>query len=185
MRADGTLQEHRTEPAPRRSTQAAASAGHDSDAIVDVIEMLFFAYRDFTTEPDEILRELGFGRAHHRVLHFVSRRPGLRVADLLEILRITKQSLSRVLRQLIDSGLIEQAAGQADRRERRLFVTADGAALYGRLLDTQMARIGPALAMVGPEQAKVVERFLMEIIDEEERAHITTAHQIAEDAAAE
>ena len=90
---------------------------------VAMVELLFFAYRDFTAEADALLVDLGFGRAHHRVLHFVNRNPGLRVADLLGILKITKQSLARVLKQLVDQGYIRQTAGATDRRERRLHVT--------------------------------------------------------------
>ena len=84
----------------------------------DLIELLFFAYRDFVGDPDEVLAKLGFGRAHHRVLHFVNRNPGIKVADLLDILKITKQSLGRVLKQLIDEGYVVQRAGPHDRRQR-------------------------------------------------------------------
>src|SRR5207344_337185 len=105
-----------------------------SDAeLLAYAELLFFAYRDFTRDPDAILKDFGFGRAHHRVLHFVNRHSGLRVADLLDILTITKQSLSRVLKQLIDQGYIVQQAGSADRRERLLFPTERGRALAERL----------------------------------------------------
>ncbi|MEM8593008.1 MAG: MarR family transcriptional regulator, partial [Pseudomonadota bacterium] len=101
-------------------------------------ELLFFAYRDFTGDPDVILADFGFGRAHHRVLHFVNRNPGLRVADLLDILNITKQSLSRVLKQLIDQGYVSQKAGASDRRERLLYPTERGKALAARLAAPQM-----------------------------------------------
>ena len=97
--------------------------------LLEFAELLFFAYRDFTRDPDAILKDFSFGRAHHRVLHFVNRHSGLRVADLLDILTITKQSLSRVLKQLIDQGYIVQQAGSADRRERLLFPTERGRAL--------------------------------------------------------
>src|ERR671922_1607060 len=93
----------------------------DKERLIAYVELLFFAYRDFTAEPDAVLAEFNFGRAHHRVLHFVNRRPGLRVADLLDILKITKQSLARVLKQLVDQGFVVQHAGEADRREGRLF----------------------------------------------------------------
>src|ERR1700759_4889736 len=86
----------------------------------DLIELLFFAYRDFVGDPDEVLAKLGFGRAHHRVLHFVNRNPGIKVADLLDILKITKQSLGRVLKQLIGDGYIVQKEGASDRRQRLL-----------------------------------------------------------------
>ncbi|MBO0766916.1 MAG: MarR family transcriptional regulator, partial [Hyphomicrobiaceae bacterium] len=101
--------------------------------LVTVIELLFFAYRDFTRDADTILSKFGLGRAHHRVLHFVDRNPGLRVADLLEILKITKQSLAPVLKQLVDEGWIAQQTGVEDRRERRLRATAKGAGLARRL----------------------------------------------------
>src|SRR5688500_10647038 len=91
-----------------------------------VVELLFFAYRDFTREADAILAEYSLGRAHHRVLHFVNRHPGLRVADLLEILKITKQSLARVLKDLVDQGWILQKAGDRDRRQRLLHATEKG-----------------------------------------------------------
>ncbi|MGH6682938.1 MAG: MarR family winged helix-turn-helix transcriptional regulator, partial [Pseudolabrys sp.] len=92
----------------------------------DIIELLFFAYRDFVGDPDEVLSKLGFGRAHHRVLHFVNRNPGMTVADLLDILNITKQSLGRVLKQLVDHGHVVQKEGARDRRQRLLFVTPKG-----------------------------------------------------------
>ena len=96
--------------------------------LITFVELLFFAYRDFTREADAVLAEFGLGRAHHRVLHFVNRHPGLRVADLLEILKITKQSLARVLKQLVDEGWIVQKAGERDRRQRLLYATEKGAA---------------------------------------------------------
>jgi len=125
----------RSADAPARSDDA-AQALQDGAAPLDLVacvELLFFAYRDFTGGPDAVLEQYGFGRAHHRVLHFVHRNPGLRVADLLDILRITKQSLARVLKQLIDKGFIMQRAGNDDRRERRLFVSAKGARLAEKL----------------------------------------------------
>src|SRR5258705_10235997 len=100
-------------------TEAAAPIAPDP-RLITVVELLFFAYRDFTREADAVLAEYGLGRAHHRVLHFVNRHPGLRVADLLEVLKITKQSLARVLKQLVDEGWIGQQAGLEDRRERLL-----------------------------------------------------------------
>ena len=103
---------------PRGNGATRASARLPEAKLLEFAELLFFAYRDFTRDPDAILKDFGFGRAHHRVLHFVNRHSGLRVADLLDILTITKQSLSRVLKQLIDKGYIVQQAGSADRRER-------------------------------------------------------------------
>src|SRR6516164_5850251 len=106
-----------------RSTAGADRAGRGNEPIWDVIELLFFAYRDFIGDPDDVLAKFGFGRAHHRVLHFVNRNPGMKVAELLDILKITKQSLGRVLKQLIDQGYVVQKEGK-DRRQRLLFVTA-------------------------------------------------------------
>src|ERR1700693_750222 len=103
----------------------------------DLIELLFFAYRDFVGDPDEVLAKLGFGRAHHRILHFVNRNPGIKVADLLDILKITKQSLGRVLKQLIDEGYVVQRAGPHDRRQRLLYASEAGEALALRLAGLQ------------------------------------------------
>jgi DNA-binding MarR family transcriptional regulator len=139
------------------------------DSVVDLIELLFFAYRDFISDPDAILAKSGFGRAHHRVLHFVDRNPGLTVADLLDILKITKQSLARVLKDLIDSGLIEQQTGQEDRRQRLLFATPAGRSLSGRLSAPQELRIKAALESLGPYARPVVTAFLARMVDEAER----------------
>ena len=102
--------------------------------IIELIELLFFAYRDFVSEPDEILHELGFGRAHHRIIHFVGRNPGIRIAELLDILRITKQSLGRVLRELIETGYVLQREGARDRRQRLLYLTQKGEELRAELV---------------------------------------------------
>ena len=107
----------------------------------DLIELLFFAYRDFVADPDRILAEYGFGRAHHRVLHFVDRHPGLTIAELLDILRITKQSLNRVLKELIEQGYIAQRTGTSDRRHRLLTCTPQGRALAQRLAGVQGERV--------------------------------------------
>ena len=128
------------------------------------IEALFFAYRDFTGDPDRILNEIGFGRAHHRVLHFVYRYPGMRVADLLEILRITKQSLARVLRDLIKGGYVTQRSGKADRRERLLYATEQGGALADRLAAPQLLKIGETLGPLDAEGRAAVARFLASMI---------------------
>ena len=144
-------------------------AAAEPDGSADLIELLFFAYRDFISDPDAILERYGFGRAHHRVLHFVDRNPGLTVADLLDILKITKQSLGRVLKQLVNGGLIEQRTGPADRRQRLLFPTGDGAALAARLSEPQSRRIGAALAELRPEGRELVARFLFGMVDAPER----------------
>lgn len=139
-------------------------------AMVALVELLFFAYRDFTSHPDEILAEFDFGRAHHRVLHFVEHYPGLRVADLLDILKITKQSLARVLRQLVAGGFIEQRLGKADRRERRLYSTVAGRQLARRLLEPQISRVRDALIESG--DPAIVRAFLTAMIEPGERARV-------------
>ncbi|CFX51837.1 Transcriptional regulator, MarR family [Candidatus Filomicrobium marinum] len=149
----------------------------DADALqrerlIACIELLFFAYRDFTGDPDVVLERYGFGRAHHRVLHFVHRNPGLRVADLLDILKITKQSLGRVLKQLIDEEFIAQRAGKSDRRQRLLFTTAKGAKLVDRLTELQLVRIRSALDLAGPGADEAARRFLFAMIRHEDRAKV-------------
>src|ERR1700729_3401020 len=111
----------------------------------EIIELLFFAYRDFVGDADQELEAFGFGRAHHRVLHFVYRYPGLKVADLLDVLRITKQSLGRVLKQLLDEDYIVQKTGNTARRQRLLYATPKGEALVGKLASLQTKRINRAL----------------------------------------
>ena len=142
--------------------------------LLEFAELLFFAYRDFTRDPDAILKDFGFGRAHHRVLHFVNRHSGLRVADLLDILTITKQSLSRVLKQLIDQGYIVQQAGSADRRERLLFPTERGRALAERLAAPQLVRLSEALKAAGPGAEAVLRRFLEAMVNAEERPKVSS-----------
>jgi DNA-binding MarR family transcriptional regulator len=142
------------------------------EPIWDVIELLFFAYRDFVGDPDEVLSKFGFGRAHHRVLHFVNRNPGMKVAELLDILRITKQSLGRVLKQLVDQGYVLQREGAQDRRQRLLFVTAKGEALALKLAMLQTERIGRALTELGPGAHEHARRFLAAMIDAENRAGV-------------
>jgi DNA-binding MarR family transcriptional regulator len=135
----------------------------------DIIELLFFAYRDFVGDADEVLAHYGFGRAHHRVLHFVNRHPGMKVADLLEILKITKQSLGRVLKQLIDQQFVEQKEGANDRRQRLLFATAKGQALALRLADLQTARVARALDHLGAGSHDAARRFLLAMINADSR----------------
>lgn len=150
----------------------AVAAAQPDPRLVTFVELLFFAYRDFTGEADAVLAELGFGRAHHRVLHFVNRNPGLRVADLLGILKITKQSLARVLKQLVDQGYIVQSAGEHDRRERRLALTEDGAALAHRLVALQASRIAAALRAAGGDADAATRQFLFAMIGEGERNEV-------------
>lgn len=152
--------------------------------LITLVELLFFAYRDFTREADAVLDEYGLGRAHHRVLHFVNRNPGLRVADLLEILKITKQSLARVLKQLLDEGWIAQKAGAEDRRQRLLYATEKGAALAHRLDRLQAARVAGALAAAGPGNEDQVRRYLLAMISQEERDRVSALLPTTVEAAA-
>jgi DNA-binding MarR family transcriptional regulator len=150
------------------------AADEPSPEVVQLVELLFFAYRDFTGDADAILAEYGYGRAHHRVLHFITRYPGLRVADLLLILNITKQSLARVLRQLVESGLVVQSAGDTDRRERRLHVTPAGRTLMRRLVGAQVRRIRRAVGLSGNGADVAVRRFLTAMIEPETRDMVAT-----------
>lgn len=138
----------------------------------DLIELLFFAYRDFIADADELLSGLGFGRAHHRVLHFVNRHPGMRVADLLDVLKITKQSLGRVLRELVDNNYIVQKAGPADRRQRLLYLTAKGENLARDLASLQTKRFSRALAECGPGAREAARKFLLAMIDPGSREEV-------------
>jgi DNA-binding MarR family transcriptional regulator len=145
-----------------------ASASRPAETRWDIIELLFFAYRDFVGDPDHVLEEFGFGRAHHRVMHFVHRHPGLKVADLLDVLRITKQSLGRVLKQLLDEGYIVQKSGDADRRQRLLFATPKGEALVAKLAGLQTDRIVRALQGLDASGAEAVRTFLLGMIDHDD-----------------
>lgn len=140
------------------------------DMPMDMMGLFFFAYRDFVRGSDAVLEKKGFGRAHHRVLYFVNIRPGMPVADLLGILKITKQSLARVLRQLIDEGYIEQSPGEVDRRQRLLYATGKGKALFEELSRLQAERINRALSALSEEDAKAVRGFLATMVDPEDRA---------------
>ncbi|MFG1295519.1 MULTISPECIES: MarR family winged helix-turn-helix transcriptional regulator [Xanthobacter] len=152
----------------------------DGVPLVDLIELLFFAYRDFVGDPDEILAPIGFGRAHHRVIHFVNRNPGMRVTDLLDILQITKQSLGRVLRELVDEGFVESRAGAADRRQRLLYPTEKAQQLARDFVGIQSRRIARALDAAGPGSEEVVHRFLLAMIDPEDRASVERLIQRAD-----
>ena len=144
--------------------------------LVQLVELLFFAYRDFIADPDQILGKIGFGRAHHRVIHFVGRSPGMRVAELLSILKITKQSLGRVLRELIERGYIEQREGSADRRQRLLYLTAKGKDLHNQLIAPQIARIRRAVGDAGSVGEKAYRDVLNRMIDEEGTKQLEMLH---------
>ncbi|MDG1340763.1 MAG: MarR family transcriptional regulator [Paracoccaceae bacterium] len=135
------------------------------------IEAMFFAYRGFTADPDRILADKAYGRAHHRAVHFIHRSPGTTVNNLLSILGVTKQSLNRVLRTLIQDGLVESKVGQKDKRERHLFLTEAGAALEAELSDAQRDRMRAAYRAVGPEAVSGFRQVLEAMMDKEMRAH--------------
>ena len=160
-----------------KTEKARNEAGNDPDKdavqIAELIELLFFAYRDFISDPDEILEKYGFGRAHHRIIHFVGRHPGIRVAELLSILRITKQSLGRVLKELIDTGYVYQQEGETDRRRRLLFLTDRGCELHKELMSPQIERIKLAVKRAdigfdGPHR-----ELLFRLIDADDRDHVS------------
>jgi DNA-binding MarR family transcriptional regulator len=136
---------------------------------VALIEFLFFAYRDFVSDPDALLEQLGFGRAHHRVVHFVGRDPGMTVAQLLDILRITKQSLGRVLKDLIDKDYVFQKEGATDRRQRLLHLTQAGEDLRQRLMAPQMSRIRRAVAESSSNGGSAMRDILYHLISPENR----------------
>src|SRR6195952_6052806 len=150
-----------------RAGEVRAPGAASADVRWDIIELLFFAYRDFVGDADHELEAFGFGRAHHRVIHFVHRYPALKVADLLDVLRITKQSLGRVLKQLLDEGYIVQKAGATDRRQRLLFATAKGEALVAQLAGLQTDRITRAMQGFAPNEVEAISRFLSGMIDRE------------------
>jgi len=133
------------------------------------VELLFFAYRDFTAGPDEILKEYDFGRAHHRVIHFVGRNPGITVSELLDILRITKQSLSRVLNALIDRGFIIQKPGITDRRQRLLHLTDEGINLEQKISSVQQNQVAQAFREAGGEAVAGYRKVLSGLINEDDR----------------
>ncbi|HYD15881.1 MAG TPA: MarR family transcriptional regulator [Hyphomicrobium sp.] len=167
-------------PGPTRATaQDGVEIGVERLDLITHVELLFFAYRDFTGDPDAVLAQYGFGRAHHRVLHFVHRNPGLRVANLLEILKITKQSLARVLKQLIGEGFIAQRAGAEDRRERLLYATLKGTRLAERLTALQVKRVEAALEAAGPEAEAATKRFLLAMISDEDRSQVEALVRVA------
>jgi len=164
----------------RDSAQDAPSSASGRADLITHVELFFFAYRDFTGDPDAVLAQYGFGRAHHRVLHFVHRNPGLRVANLLEILKITKQSLARVLKQLVGEGFITQKAGAEDRRERLLYATGKGARLAERLTALQVKRVEAALEAAGPHAEEATKRFLLAMISEDDRAQVEALVRVGE-----
>lgn len=159
------------EPGAAAAWRRAASATTDEDAL-ELVELFFFAYRDFVGDADRLLGNYGFGRAHHRVLHFINRRPGLTVAALLDILRITKQSLNRVLKQLLEAGFVEARAGVVDRRQRLLHPTPQGAKLARDLAALQSARFLKVMDELPPAARGAATEFLFAMIDSDERERV-------------
>ena len=145
------------------------------------IEAMFFAYRGFTADPDRILDEQGYGRAHHRAVHFIHRAPGTTVNNLLSILGVTKQSLNRVLRTLTQDGLVRSEIGQRDRRERHLYLTEAGEALERELSDAQRARMRDAYRRAGPEAVTGFRQVLEAMMDEEMRRAYAALRDKADD----
>ncbi len=159
------------EPKPAlRAVDGAPLAGEDE--MRGAQDLLFFAYRDFTNAADVILTELELGRAHHRALHFIGRNPGMPVGDLLGILRITKQSLARVLNALIEQGYVAQTQGRSDRRQRLLTLTPAGQALERRLFERQRERLAAAYHQAGPASVDGFRRVMRGIMDDAARAYI-------------
>ena len=140
------------------------------DQIRRGIEALYFSYRAFTSDPDLILADIDYGRAHHRALYFINREPGLTVTALLDVLGVTKQSLNRVLRTLIDDGLVESRVGRRDRRERLLHLTPKGVALERRLSEAQRARMRDAYRQAGPQAVAGFRMVLEAMMDPEMRS---------------
>lgn len=139
------------------------------------IELLFFAYRDFTAGPDQILESLGLGRAHHRAIYFIGRNPGITVTRLLSILRITKQSLSRVLQTLVAEGFVDSKTGERDRRERNLSLTEKGRALERELTENQRQRLARAYRLAGAQAVEGFRMVLLGLIEESARAQVDPA----------
>ena len=153
----------------------AGAAALAPETLRQAMELFFYGYRDVIAEPDRILAGHHFGRAHHRVIHFVRRNPGITVAELLAVLRVTKQSLARVLRQLVDRGFIVQRTDRADRRRRRLYLTRAGEALEAVVSKPQQERLRRAFADAGPEAMAGWQRVLWRLTDEEDRARMRRA----------
>ena len=144
------------------------------------IEAMFFAYRGFTADPDRILADKGYGRAHHRAIHFINRSPGTTVNNLLAILGVTKQSLNRVLRSLIEDGLVTSTVGKKDKRERHLRLTAEGATLERALSDAQRDRMRVAYRAAGPAAVAGFRQVLEAMMDDETRHHYAAMKDKAE-----
>jgi DNA-binding MarR family transcriptional regulator len=155
---------------PDAHAENAVSSFLSDEQLRQASEAMFFAYRGFTADPDRILDDMAYGRAHHRAVHFINRAPGTTVNNLLNILGVTKQSLNRVLRTLIEDGLVESQVGRHDKRERHLYLTPTGEALEQRLSDAQRTRLRGAFHEAGPEAVAGFRRVLEEMMDPEMQA---------------
>lgn len=142
------------------------------EQLLQGIELMFFAYKGFTSDPDRILNDLKYGRAHHRAIHFINRLPGLTVNDLIKILDVTKQSLNRVLRELIEDGMVDSRVGTTDKRQRNLFLTEKGQDLEQKLSDAQQARVRAAYSAAGSEAVMGFRKVLECMIDQDHVAHV-------------
>ena len=157
--------------------ESSGSAGGETllfltdDQLRKGIEAMFFAYRGFTADPDRILTDKGYGRAHHRAVHFINRSPGTTVNNLLSILGVTKQSLNRVLRTLIEDGLVRSEVGTRDKRERHLFLTETGEELERELSNAQRNRMRAAFRQAGPEAVAGFRQVLEAMMDGDMRRH--------------
>ncbi len=177
FRPGGSLAVLDPSPDPPRKRAAAVDLAFPREEDIRLAQdLLFFAYRDFTNAADVALEELGLGRAHHRALHFIGRNPGITVSELLAILRITKQSLARVLGALLDQGYVAQAQGDQDRRQRLLTLTPPGQILERRLFERQQARLAVAYRRAGAAAVEGFRGVMLAIMDEEACRNIVETH---------
>ncbi len=130
-----------------------------------IIELMFFSYRDFTSGPDKILEKIKFGRAHHRVIYFVGKRNNLTIKELLSILQITKQSLSRVLNQLVEEKYIYLSTGE-DKRTKKLSLSKKGYELENKLSNIQITKIYNVLKQFDEEDINGFKKVLYAMIDQ-------------------
>ncbi len=165
--------------------QTGEKAGHDNflsdEQLQQGIEAMFFAYRGFTVDPDRILHKYGYGRAHHRAVHFINRSPGTTVNNLLSILGVTKQSLNRVLRTLVEDDLVEVRVGRRDKRERNLYLTAAGKALETELSNAQRERVRAAFREAGEEAVAGFRAVLEGMMDPDQIAHFNLFRDAGQD----
>ncbi len=161
---------HHGPDGPGQSSSGESLLFLTDDQLRQGIEAMFFAYRGFTADPDKILETRDYGRAHHRAIHFIHAMPGTTVRNLLLILGVTKQSLNRVLRKLVEDGIVESRVGRADKRERHLFLTQAGQVLERELSDAQTARMRSAFRHAGPEAVSGFRKVLEAMMDQEMRS---------------